>query len=126
MNTSGVLIVTYQRKTYDLDQKRVYVDPTILRSLNVYSYRKPCYLLTTIKDDNVDILISSQPSYSCEAYSIKDIEKDVAVVLSPTSLYSAKLTDKERERKFVIRLFPEDFKNDRGESVGFLLKITRV
>jgi hypothetical protein len=125
-NTSGVLIVTYERKRIDLDQMRMYVDPTIIRALNVYSDRKPCYLHITIEADKVSITTPYQPHYSCEKYIIEDREKDVAAVLAPVSLYSAKLTDKERERNFGIRLFPEDFKNDRGESVGLLLKITRI
>jgi len=125
-NTSGVLIVTYERKRIDLDQMRMYVDPTIIRALNVYSDRKPCYLHIRIEADKVSITTSYQPPYSCETYIIEDREKDVAAVLAPVSLYSAKLTDEERERNFDIRLFPEDFKNDRGESVGLLLKITRI
>ena len=125
-NTSGVLIVTYERKRIDLDQMRMYVDPTIIRALNVYSDRKPCYLHIRIEADKVSITTSYQPPHSCETYIIEDREKDVAAVLAPVSLYSAKLTDEERERNFDIRLFPEDFKNDRGESVGLLLKITRI
>jgi hypothetical protein len=125
-NTSRGLIVTYQKKTYDLNQKKVYVDPTIVRALNVYSDRKPCRLIATIRDDKIDITISPQSPSSCEAYKIEDIEKDVGVVLSPISLYSARLTDKERERNFVIGPFPENFKSDRGESVDLLLKITRI
>jgi len=125
-NTSGVLIVTYERKRIDLNQMRMYVDPTIIRALNVYSDRKPCYLHITIEANEVSIITPYQPPYSCKTYKIEDREKNVVAVLAPVSLYSAKLTDEERERNFDIRLFPEDFKNDRGESVGLLLKITRI
>jgi hypothetical protein len=61
----------------------------------------------------------------CGEWEVEDKEKGVWLVLSPESMYSVKLTNEDRERNFIIKS-TEDFENDKGESVGLLLKITKI
>lgn len=88
-NVSKALIVTYQRKTIDLDKSGVYFDPTKIYVLNAYSDSELCDLSTEISADKIRMLAA--PLFSlhpfCGEWEVEDKEKGVWLVLSPESMY---------------------------------------
>jgi len=138
VNISKTPIVIYRRVAHDFKGNKIYVDPTKVYAVNVYSKgeKELCYLSTVIDIDKISMqalpLGYSPLGYpdlciSCAGYIIKDEEMGVESKLFPYSSYSVKLTREDRERNFVIDTIPfADLTNNKREFVNLLLKVKEI